>query len=65
MENSGKTYKIDRDKSHEFDYLTGYPSKDYPFHKKKIYNLEKDYSSYNIDKSMFEFYVDCVSDPLV
>lgn len=64
MENSGKTYKIDRDKSHEFDYLTGYPSKDYPFHKKKIYNLEKDYSSYNIDKSMFEFYVDCVSDRL-
>ena len=44
--------------------LTGIPSIDYKVNKERVYGIEEDYSMYAIDKSMFEYFVDCVYDKL-
>lgn len=44
--------------------LTGIPSIDYKVNKERVYGIEEDYSMYDIDKSMFEYFVDCVYDKL-
>ena len=32
--------------------------------KERVYGIEEDYSMYDIEKSMFEYFVDCVYDKL-